>query len=98
MSNSSLALKQSGLRWLWLALLVFIADITIKLIVMDNMGYGWANRIEVLPFFNLLYVHNYGAAFSFLSDQEGWQRWLFTGIAFVVRRYARLLDASSSGE
>ncbi|MCO4752074.1 lipoprotein signal peptidase, partial [Vibrio cholerae O1 biovar El Tor] len=56
MSNSSLALKQSGLRWLWLALLVFIADITIKLIVMDNMGYGWANRIEVLPFFNLLYV------------------------------------------
>ncbi|MFA0521808.1 signal peptidase II, partial [Vibrio sp. 10N.222.55.E8] len=44
----------------------------------------WANRIEVLPFFNLLYVHNYGAAFSFLSDQAGWQRWLFTGIAFVV--------------
>ena len=84
MSNSSLTLKQSGLRWLWLALLVFIADITIKLIVMDKMGYGWANRIEVLPFFNLLYVHNYGAAFSFLSDQEGWQRWLFTGIAFVV--------------
>lgn len=98
MSNSSLALKQSGLRWLWLALLVFIADITIKLIVMDNMGYGWANRIEVLPFFNLLYVHNYGAAFSFLSDQEGWQRWLFTGIAFVVTGDARLLDASSSGE
>ncbi len=58
MSNSSLALKQSGLRWLWLALLVFIADITIKLIVMDNMGYGWANRIEVLPFFNRVYGHS----------------------------------------
>lgn len=84
MSNSSLTLKQSGLRWLWLALLVFIADVTIKLIVMDKMGYGWDNRIEVMPFFNLLYVHNYGAAFSFLSDQEGWQRWLFTGIAFAV--------------
>ncbi|MBN8110564.1 signal peptidase II, partial [Vibrio vulnificus] len=53
-------------------------------VVMNNMGYGWHNRIEVLPFFNLLYVHNYGAAFSFLSVQAGWQRWLFTGIAFAV--------------
>lgn len=79
-----LTLKQSGVRWLWLALLVFVADIGIKLVVMNSMGFGWENRIEVLPFFNLLYVHNYGAAFSFLSDQAGWQRWLFTGIAFAV--------------
>lgn len=78
------ALKQTGLRWLWLAALIFIADIAIKLVVMDNMGYGWANRIEVLPFFNLLYVHNYGAAFSFLGDQDGWQRWFFTAIAVAV--------------
>ncbi len=84
MSEQSLTLKQSGIRWLWLAVLVFLADIGIKWIVMENMGYGWANRIEVLPFFNLLHVHNYGAAFSFLSDQSGWQRWFFTGIAFVV--------------
>ncbi|QIL84996.1 lipoprotein signal peptidase [Vibrio sp. HDW18] len=84
MSNLPLSVKQSGLRWLWLALLMFIADITIKWVVMNNMGYGWGNRIEILPFFNLLYVHNYGAAFSFLSDQQGWQRWLFTGIAFAV--------------
>ena len=79
-----LTLKQSGVRWLWLAFLVFVADIGIKLVVMNSMGFGWENRIEVLPFFNLLYVHNYGAAFSFLSDQAGWQRWLFTGIAFAV--------------
>ncbi|MHA2939566.1 signal peptidase II [Vibrio sp. RC27] len=77
-------IKQSGLRWLWLALLIFIADIGIKLLVMDKMGYGWANRIEVTSFFNLLYVHNHGAAFSFLSDQGGWQRWLFSSIAFFV--------------
>jgi signal peptidase II len=81
---SNLSIKQSGLRWLWLAVVVFVADITIKLFVMDSMGYGWANRIEVLPFFNFLYVHNYGAAFSFLSDASGWQRWFFTGIAFVI--------------
>ncbi|EKO3455427.1 signal peptidase II [Vibrio fluvialis] len=84
MTQQALTLKQSGVRWLWLALLVFVADITIKLVVMNSMGYGWENRIEILPFFNLLYVHNYGAAFSFLSDQAGWQRWLFTGIAFAV--------------
>lgn len=81
---TKLSIKQSGLRWLWLALLVFIADIGIKFLVMNSMGYGWENRIEVLPFFNLIYVHNPGAAFSFLSDQSGWQRWLFTGIAFLV--------------
>ncbi|MCE7616025.1 signal peptidase II [Vibrio fluvialis] len=84
MTQQALTLKQSGVRWLWLALLVFVADIAIKLVVMNSMGYGWENRIEILPFFNLLYVHNYGAAFSFLSDQAGWQRWLFTGIACAV--------------
>lgn len=84
MSDNALSMKQSGVRWLWLAVLIFIADIGIKFIVMDNMGYGWANRIEITSFFNLLYVHNYGAAFSFLSDQSGWQRWLFFSIALVV--------------
>ncbi|NLS12234.1 signal peptidase II [Vibrio sp. SM6] len=84
MSQPEIDFKHSGLRWLWLAAVVFIADIAIKWLVMDNMGYGWNHRIELLPFFNLLYVHNYGAAFSFLSEQSGWQRWFFSGIAFVV--------------
>ncbi len=83
-SKQALSLKQSGVRWLWLAALVFILDIGSKLLVMSTMEYGWPNRIELLPFFNLLYVHNYGAAFSFLSDAGGWQRWLFTAIALAV--------------
>ncbi|CAH0532697.1 Lipoprotein signal peptidase [Vibrio stylophorae] len=77
-------IRQSGLFWLWLAALVFAIDIGTKLLVMHTMGYGPANRIELLPFFNLTYVHNYGAAFSFLSNAGGWQRWFFTGIALVV--------------
>lgn len=81
---TKLSPKQSGVRWLWLAALVFIIDIGSKLLVMNTMEYGWPNRIELLPFFNLLYVHNYGAAFSFLSDAGGWQRWLFTAIALGV--------------
>lgn len=84
MSEQTLTLKNSGVRWLWLAAVIFVADIAIKFVVMENMGYGWSNRIEVLPFFNLLYVHNHGAAFSFLSDQSGWQRWFFTAIAIAV--------------
>lgn len=84
MTSPKFALKDSGVRWLWLALLLAVIDVAVKLVVMNSMGYGWANRIEVLPFFNLLYVHNLGAAFSFLSDQPGWQRWFFTGIAVVV--------------
>lgn len=79
-----LSAKDSGLRWLWLAILVFMLDVGTKLWVMNTIDYGWVNRIEVLPFFNLLYVHNYGAAFSFLSDAGGWQRWFFAAIALGV--------------
>ncbi|SJL85288.1 signal peptidase II [Vibrio palustris] len=84
MTKQAITLKQSGIRWLGLALLVFIADIGIKYFVMNTMNYGWEHRLEVLPFFNFVYVHNFGAAFSFLSDQAGWQRWLFSAIAFAV--------------
>lgn len=82
--QSSITLKESGIRWLVLAFIIFVIDIGIKLIVMNKMGYGWANRIELTPFFNLLYVHNNGAAFSFLSEQSGWQRWFFSAIALGV--------------
>ncbi|WBA08262.1 signal peptidase II [Salinivibrio kushneri] len=80
----TLSLSQSGWRWLWLAPLVFALDIGSKWLVMQTMEYGFAHRIEVLPFFNLTYVHNHGAAFSFLSDAGGWQRWLFSVIALGV--------------
>ena len=40
--------------------------------------------IPIMPFFKLTYVHNTGAAFSFLSEAGGWQRWFFTGLALVI--------------
>jgi signal peptidase II len=40
--------------------------------------------VPVVPFFNIVLVYNEGAAFSFLSDQGGWQRWLFAGLAVIV--------------
>lgn len=40
--------------------------------------------VEITSWLNMTLAHNYGAAFSFLSDAGGWQRWLFTGLASVV--------------
>lgn len=94
----TLTVKQSGLRWLWLAFMVFLLDIGSKYLVVKSIGYGWENRIELLPFFNLLYVHNYGAAFSFLSDASGWQRWFFSlialGVSGILIYWMRNLSAS----
>lgn len=79
-------------RWLGLTLLALILDLWTKQLVVQHMALY--QRIELMPFFNLYYVHNYGAAFSFLSDQGGWQRWFFSivtclisiGIAFWLTR------------
>lgn len=80
MPNS--AAEKSGLRWLWLALVVFVVDMATKIYV--HTRFDLYESIQVLPFFNFTYARNYGAAFSFLNDAGGWQRWLFTGIAVVV--------------
>ncbi|MCV2886127.1 signal peptidase II [Aestuariibacter sp. AA17] len=76
------AIKGSGLRFLWLAIIAFIADQWTKQAVVAHIELYQA--IQVTPFFNLTHVHNYGAAFSFLADAGGWQRWFFTTIAVVV--------------
>lgn len=75
--------EDSGLlRWLWLSLAV---------VGLDQASKFWAEAallgeppVEVLPHFNLILVYNTGAAFSFLSDAGGWQRWLFVALAVGV--------------
>lgn len=74
--------RQSGWRFWWLALLVLIADQLSKIWVIKNFSLG--ESVSLLPVFNFTYARNYGAAFSFLGDAGGWQRWLFTAIAVVV--------------
>ncbi|MDO6617538.1 signal peptidase II [Pseudomonadota bacterium] len=71
--------KESGIRWYWVAVLVFIADQLSKQWVLAN--FELYESIQLLPIFNFTYVRNYGAAFSFLSEAGGWQRWFFTIIA-----------------
>ncbi|QPG06496.1 signal peptidase II [Salinimonas marina] len=76
------SIKASGLRFLWLSVVVFVLDQWTKYTVLGSMDLY--QSVQVTSFFNLTYVHNYGAAFSFLHDADGWQRWFFTGIAAVV--------------
>jgi signal peptidase II len=80
--STSLSLKNSGLVWLWLTLLWLIADQVTKQLVVSH--FELFQSVNVWPFFNLTYVHNPGAAFSFLADQDGWQRWFFTLIATIA--------------
>lgn len=72
----------SGLRWLWLTLAVLVIDQLTKIGVAGNLSLY--ERIDVMPWLNVVYVHNPGAAFSFLSDAGGWQRWLFSLLALAI--------------
>jgi signal peptidase II len=74
--------KPSWAHWLWLSAIVVVLDLATKALVTDAFRYGEVR--EVLPFFNLVLVHNTGAAFSFLAHAGGWQRWFFTAVAVGI--------------
>lgn len=76
------SLCNTGLRWLWVMVLVIVVDLATKYWVIANMQLHESRTL--FPFFNLFYAHNYGAAFSFLADKGGWQRWMFAGIAMAI--------------
>jgi signal peptidase II len=62
--------------------IVIVLDQWTKSIASGALSY--ANPVEVLPVLNWTLLHNHGAAFSFLSDQGGWQRWFFTAVSSIV--------------
>lgn len=74
--------KSDLLPWLGLALIVMLLDQFTKVLVLGYFHLG--DSLTVTSFFNLVRVHNAGAAFSFLAAAGGWQRWLFTGIGVVA--------------
>ena len=69
-------------HWLLLAIVVIVLDQTSKAAINSHFIYG--ESMAVTSFFNLVLAHNTGAAFSFLSDAGGMQRWLFSIIAIVA--------------
>ncbi len=70
------------LLWLGIAFVILLADQFTKLLVVGSFALG--DSQTVTSFFNLVRVHNSGAAFSMLSNASGWQRWFFTGIGVVA--------------
>ena len=68
--------------WLGLALAIIVLDQLTKWWISATLDYQEA--IPVLPFFSLVRVHNTGAAFSFLADAGGWQRWFFIAVGVVA--------------
>jgi signal peptidase II len=70
------------LKWLWLSAAMVGADQLSKALALALLELH--RPLAVLPFFNLTLVFNPGAAFSFLSEAGGWQRWFFSGLAVVL--------------
>ena len=68
--------------WLGLALAVILADQISKTLIVGRFELG--DSLKVYDFFNLVRVHNAGAAFSFLAGASGWQRWFFVGLGVVA--------------
>lgn len=70
------------LRYLWIAVVVFIVDQLSKFVATDYLsGHG---AINLAPFLNLVLVHNTGAAFGFLSSAGGWQNAFFIIVAVAA--------------
>ncbi len=72
-------------RWLSVSGVVLLLDQLTKYWVVSVLAYQ--ERVQVLPFFAWVRWHNDGAAFSFLSQAGGWQRWFFVGLAIVFGIY-----------
>lgn len=80
--NAKTAGAPGLLPWLSLALLIMVLDQLSKVLILGAFQFGEAS--PVTSFFNLVRVHNSGAAFSFLAGASGWQRWFFTGVGAVA--------------
>lgn len=84
MARNDFSGRKSARLWPWLgwALLILIADQLTKTLILG--AYQLGDATPITSFFNIVRAHNTGAAFSFLSDAGGWQRWLFTGFGVAA--------------
>jgi signal peptidase II len=82
--------------WLGVSLAVFIADQFTKVLILGYYGLG--DSTYVTSFFNVVRAHNTGAAFSFLAQASGWQRWVFTAIGIAAAVFIIWLLRSHAGQ
>jgi signal peptidase II len=84
------------LQWLGLAFIVLIADQFTKVLIVGYFHLG--DSTSVTSFFNVVRVHNSGAAFSFLAGASGWQRWFFTVIGMLAAALILWMLKSHAGQ
>jgi signal peptidase II len=82
--------------WLSLAMLVIVLDQFTKVAILGSFELGESQRVT--SFFNFVRVHNTGAAFSFLADGAGWQRWFFVTLGFAASGFIIWMIRSHPGE
>ena len=82
--------------WLSWAAIVLVLDQFTKTLILGYYQLG--DSTPVTSFFNVVRVHNHGAAFSFLADAGGWQRWFFTGIGVVAVGFMLWMLKSHPGQ
>jgi signal peptidase II len=98
-ATATVSIGASGIRWVWISLLVIVVDQLSKLWIERTMVLG--DSFVVLPILDIVRAHNSGAAFSFLADAGGWQRWAFTlfavGISIALVFWLRRLALATQG-
>lgn len=82
--------------WLSLALILLIADQFTKVLILGYYQLGDATYVT--RFFNIVRVHNSGAAFSFLASASGWQRWFFMAIGIAAALFILWMLKSHAGQ
>ena len=73
---------KKAFAWLLMSIIIIVLDLWTKALATESLTLY--RPVELTSWLNMTLAHNYGAAFSFLSNAGGWQRWLFTGLASVV--------------
>ena len=82
--------------WLGLAGVILIVDQVTKALILNH--YQWGESTTITSFFNIVRVHNTGAAFSFLASAGGWQRWFFTVIGLAAAVFIVWMLRSNPGQ
>ena len=70
------------LKWLSISAIVIALDLYTKHLILGAFQFG--EQLKITSFFDLVRYHNEGAAFGFLNDAGGWQKWFFAGISIVA--------------
>jgi signal peptidase II len=81
-TGKTLPIGDSGIRWLWISLLIIVLDQLTKFWVVSTMGLH--ESINVLPVFDIYRTFNEGAAWSMFANAGGAQRWVFSALAVAV--------------